>query len=151
MFGNQIRFTGMSSGMDTQTIVQQLMRAESMRMDRMTRRRQLAMWRQEQFRDIATNLRTFRDEHLSQVGRTNNIMRAATFRAWETSVTMSGIADPNSALHRGITVTTNPDAQAGTFDFRVNTLVQNAAIHGHTAANRAAPPSATTNVGGGTN
>ncbi|MCL2189721.1 MAG: flagellar filament capping protein FliD [Defluviitaleaceae bacterium] len=127
MFGNQIRFTGMSSGMDTQTIVTQLMRAESMRMDRLTRRRQLATWRQEQFRGFATTMQTFRQEQL-QVGTTGNwnVARTSSFRAIDTTVTPQG-----SATAGGINVTSTSDARPGQFTVRVGQQAQNASVWGH--------------------
>jgi flagellar hook-associated protein 2 len=115
MFGNQLRFTGMISGMDTHTIVQQLMRAESMRMDRLTRRRQLATWRQEQFRDIARDLRHFRDVNLDVVSRTPNVMQSRTFAAWESTVTNSSTGLASSA----ISVTPGQNTIPGQFQVKV--------------------------------
>jgi len=126
MFGNQIRFTGMTSGMDTNTIVQQLMRAESMRMDRLSRRRQLASWRQEQFRDIATNLRTFSDDHLSAIGRPNNVIRSSTWAAWQTTVS----ADNPGFIQSGISVTAANNAIPGRFHVQVYQLAAGATATG---------------------
>lgn len=64
MFTNQMRFTGMS-GLDTHGIVEQLMRAHSMRLDRMRQDRDLQRWRMENMREQASNLSRFAFDQLT--------------------------------------------------------------------------------------
>ncbi|KIL49945.1 flagellar filament capping protein FliD [Jeotgalibacillus soli] len=62
---NTIRFSGMASGMDTQSIVDSLMRAERLPLDRIKQNKQILQWRQEDYRAINTKLTSFRDSLLS--------------------------------------------------------------------------------------
>ncbi|MCL2387121.1 MAG: flagellar filament capping protein FliD [Defluviitaleaceae bacterium] len=110
-----IRFSGLTSGMDTASMVQQIMRAENMRMDRLTRRRQVLSWRQEDLRNTMTTLRDFRNnqlDHISPRGRINNPQAWNTMRATVENTSTTGNTN-------GITVTANSSANVGSFNATV--------------------------------
>jgi len=54
-----MRVTGMVSGMDTDTMVQDLMRVERMRVDRFTQKRQINLWRQDAYQTINRKMANF--------------------------------------------------------------------------------------------
>lgn len=54
------RIGGIGSGLDTQGMLEQLMRAERMPMDRMKQQRQVLQWKQEDYRAMNTKLLSFR-------------------------------------------------------------------------------------------
>lgn len=56
-----IRFGGMASGLDTESIVKQLMQVQRMKVDRYTKQKQLLEWKREDYRDINTKLLTLRN------------------------------------------------------------------------------------------
>lgn len=115
MTSSPVRFTGLTSGMDTQSMVQQLMRAESMRMDRLTRRRTLLQWRQEKTRSTMTVMNEFRRTHTDANLGTRSINNPA---AWNT--TRATVTNANgSGNTKGITVNTSSSSAVGSFDIRV--------------------------------
>jgi len=59
---NNIRLSGLASGLDTDTIVQNLMRVERLPLDRLYQKKQLAEWRRDDYRSITNLLIGFRNE-----------------------------------------------------------------------------------------
>lgn len=57
-----LKIGGLGSGMDTQMMLEQLMRAERMPLDRMKQQKQVLQWKQEDYRGINTKLLKFRDK-----------------------------------------------------------------------------------------
>jgi len=57
-----LRIAGLASGMDTESIIKDLMRAHRMPVDRLQQNRQILEWQQEDNRAINTALRSFRDQ-----------------------------------------------------------------------------------------
>lgn len=54
-----MRLSGLASGFDTDTMVQNLMRVERMRVDRFTQRKQVNLWRQQEYNKMNNNLANF--------------------------------------------------------------------------------------------
>ncbi|MCL2500684.1 MAG: flagellar filament capping protein FliD [Defluviitaleaceae bacterium] len=126
MFTNQLRFTGLFSGMDTQGMVQQMMRAESMRMDRFSRRRQTLAWRQENFLETADILRHFQSHRLD-LTRPNNVRSRDNFSSAFNTI-RSSVTGVNGA--GGVSVRAGMNASPGRFDVVVENMATNAAING---------------------
>ncbi|NMA65587.1 MAG: flagellar filament capping protein FliD [Clostridiaceae bacterium] len=59
---NNIRLSGLASGLDTDAIVQNLMRVERLPLDRLYQQKQLAEWRRDDYRSITNMLIGFRNE-----------------------------------------------------------------------------------------
>ena len=119
-----IRFTGLTSGLDTQNMVNQLMRVENMRMDRLTRRRQLAIWRQEDLRGTMTRLQDFRTQNTA-LNTTGTMMDPEVFNTRRSIVT--GLNGANSA---GVTVQTTRHAVPRNLDIDVRQTAAARAIGG---------------------
>ncbi|HHY90201.1 MAG TPA: flagellar filament capping protein FliD, partial [Clostridiales bacterium] len=56
---NIMRISGLASGMDTESIVESLMKVERMRLDGLNQTKQLALWKQEQYNEINKELANF--------------------------------------------------------------------------------------------
>lgn len=65
---NLPRLTGLSSGIDTDMIVRQMMSAESLRLNKLKQRRTLTEWKQQAYRNVATLMRTFQNTFASVSG-----------------------------------------------------------------------------------
>ncbi|MCL2216192.1 MAG: flagellar filament capping protein FliD [Defluviitaleaceae bacterium] len=136
MTGTPIRFTGLFSGMDTQSMVNQLMRAESMRMDRLNRRRQTLAWRREDLRSTMTTLNTFRNERTDHIGRNSinnpsNWNPRATATQTNAGATINGGNGNNGVVGAGsISVTATSNARLGSFDIKVRQTAQGDLVRG---------------------
>lgn len=57
------RFTGLASGLDTESIVDSLMQIEQMKVDKLKQEKQLLEWRRDDYREITNLLRGFYDKY----------------------------------------------------------------------------------------
>ena len=101
VFTNQMRFTGMS-GLEVNDMVTQLMRAHSVRLDRMRQNRQILVWQQEMLLNQAAELRGFRDRTLALGGANGpaSIRLPSNFDG-----TTISVLDGNGEAARGVSVT----------------------------------------------
>ncbi len=60
-----IRFGGIASGLDTESIVRQLMQVERMKVDRYAQKKQTLEWKRDDYRDINTKLLALRNSALT--------------------------------------------------------------------------------------
>jgi flagellar hook-associated protein 2 len=116
---SRLRITGMSSGLDIDSIVKQLMKAESAKVDKVKQRRQKIEWQQGAYRDISNSLRSFRDTFLDILSPTN-MRSAASYQKYTSSysdtnntVTASGGVGVTNLTH-SIAVTQLAAAATGT-------------------------------------
>ena len=108
MFTNQTRFTGMS-GLDVNQMVSDLMRAHSVRVDRMRQNRDVLLWQREALRGAAADLRSFRDQRLSFTSNQHqNIRSVANFSSFTTSI----LNRSDGTAVRGVTVSPVDPASA---------------------------------------
>ena len=59
IINTQLRFSGMASGLDTDYIVEQMMRVEWMKVDSYKQDKQILEWKREDYRNITNLLRSF--------------------------------------------------------------------------------------------
>lgn len=59
---NTLRISGLASGIDTESIIKNLMAAERIPVDKLKQNKQILQWQQEDYRTINNSLRTFRDK-----------------------------------------------------------------------------------------
>jgi flagellar hook-associated protein 2 len=95
MLNNRIRFTGIASGLDTDSLIKQLMKVENMRVDKVKQDKQLLEWKRDDYRSIINKLRSFKDNYFDVLNSSTNMMSAASLSA--NKVTYGG-ADTYSAF-----------------------------------------------------
>jgi flagellar capping protein FliD len=101
------------------------MRAESMRMDRLTRRRQVVAWRREDLRNTATMLNSFRNDITEHTGSRSAINNPTRWNTMQASITGS------AGNTNGVTVTATNKAKAGSFDFQVLSVAAGDFVRGN--------------------
>ncbi len=114
MYTNSMRLTGFS-GMDIDSMVTKLMRAESAKYNKFQQKTTLTMWRQEKYRDYADKMLKFRTDFLD-AAKSGNIRMKETFLTNLTSVTS------DDAESKDIKVLASTGAQAGKYDIKVRQL-----------------------------
>lgn len=79
MYTSPLRFSGMASGMDTDSIVKQLMDAHRMPVNKLYQKKQTTEWRRDAYREMNTKLWDFRNNKLFDFKREGNLSsRTAT-------------------------------------------------------------------------
>lgn len=109
MFTSGNRVTGLT-GIDTESMILQIMRAESQRLHRLQRRSTLLSWQQEAYRAASSQIRDFQSEFLGMSGP-NSIRLGSN---------MKSLVGTSSSRAVGISVT--GDATAGRHQLQINQL-----------------------------
>ena len=110
-FTSQMRMTGLS-GFDTDTMVEQLMRAERIPLDMLKQKRTLLEWKQEAYRDISTSLIGFKSKFFDIINRT-------TYMLSENSIKAMSCISSNSSY---VTATAISTANVGEYNIRIKQL-----------------------------
>ena len=100
-----LRIGGLASGLDVDSIIEQLMQVEQIKVDRLKQERQLIEWRKEAYREITNLLRAFQDEFFNVLKTDTYMLSSNRYRTF--SVT--------SSAESYITATANASAMEGTY------------------------------------
>ncbi len=85
------RFSGLSSGIDVDSLVEELMTAESAKLDKMKQQQQLATWKQEQYREIITDITDFVDTYLDLTS-SDSILKQSNFLQFSVECDSTAVA-----------------------------------------------------------
>lgn len=80
---NPIRLTGIASGMDTETLIKQLMNVGQMRVDRVKQDKQYTEWKIEEYRNVINDIRALKDEFFDFLSPENNLRSSKTFNTYK--------------------------------------------------------------------
>lgn len=80
------RLAGMMSGMDTDTIIQNLMKAQQLKVNRELRSRTTLKWKQESLKSVAADTKSFRQTYMSALS-SSNMLSDSVFNAFKVSTT----------------------------------------------------------------
>lgn len=118
---NTMRFGGLASGIDTETMVNDLMKVENMKVDRLKQDRQIVEWRRDAYRDITNKLRAFKDEFFNIAKPTNYMLSPNTYKNYRSTI---------SGNETALSVSANADAVPGVYNIQVINLAESAKISG---------------------
>jgi flagellar hook-associated protein 2 len=107
-FSSQIRFTGLS-GFDTETVVQELMKAERIPLDTLKQKRTLVEWKQEAYREISSLLIGFKSKFFDIVNR-------STYLLSQNSITPMSAVSTNNTY---VTAAADGTAAPGNYSIKV--------------------------------
>lgn len=108
ILNSRMRISGISSGLDVDGIVQQLMRVEQMKMDKARQSKTLLEWKRDDYRSVINSIRAFKDEFFDVLKPATNMRSISALSAYKT--TYNG-ADTSSYF----TATAGSGAISGTF------------------------------------
>lgn len=106
---SNMRVPGLATGMDLYSMINDLMRARSMPVEKLNNQRQILQWQQEDLRTINNSLRTFRD-------------KVFDMRLQGTYMARDAVSSDDSVVK----VTANSSAVEGTYTFSVTQLAKGA-------------------------
>lgn len=101
------RISGLATGLDTESMVNALMQAERIPLDRLLQEKQIWEWKQEDYRTVNSALRELRDKLFSAKLQSTYLVKKA--------------ASTNSAV---VTATSTPTASVGTYYITVTQLAR---------------------------
>jgi len=75
----KIRFGGLATGLDTDSMIKQLMAAERMKVDKVSQDKQLIQWRQDLYREIIGDLNMFKSTYFDVLKTDSNMLSKNNF------------------------------------------------------------------------
>lgn len=117
MYTNTMRFTGLS-GIDTESMVTQLMQAESYKYERLKAELQILQWTQDAYRGATSTLQDFQNTYFSMAS-SSNIVSSSNFTGTSTSTILDCNGNPSTA------VSVSSYADGVSFDITSATMAQN--------------------------
>lgn len=120
-FSGISRYTGLATGLDTDELVKQMMRAERIPLDKLTQKKQLLEWKKDNYRDITNLLRGFQDDYFNVLKSSSNMISPSVYKRFTSTVT--DLAGKETSL---VTVTGNADAVSGSHTINVKAIATSA-------------------------
>jgi len=108
VYGNATRLTGLASGMDTDTIIKNLMQIEQMKVNKHLRSQTLLQWQQESLTTVKTNITDFASNYLSVLGQ-NSMLKSGSYIRFsaETTDKSGAVSVTAGSDNRATSVTIN--------------------------------------------
>lgn len=78
-----LRLTGLTSGLDTDSIIKKLMSVEQIKVDKVKQDKQILEWKRDQYRDITNLLRGLYDDYFNLIKPSNNLKSNTAFTAFD--------------------------------------------------------------------
>jgi flagellar hook-associated protein 2 len=117
---DKIRFGGMATGLDTDTLVKQMMQPYRLKVDKQKQDKQVLQWKQNIYRDIITDIRALKSSYLDSIKPDDNLLMQKNYSAYDISST-----GPSTA-----TATAGVGVVEGNYTVNVVDLAKGAKISG---------------------
>jgi flagellar hook-associated protein 2 len=119
---NTTRITGLASGIDTEEMIQSMMRAERVKVDKVEQDRQVLLWRQEMYNDLNKSFANFILKSRKNFGLTS-IGYNGTFRT-NSYQNLNWVKKATSSNESAATVSSTSKAVDGSYDVEVRQLAE---------------------------
>lgn len=117
-YSSTTRITGLNSGLDTDSLVEQLMQSESAKYNNLQRKSQKVTWQQEAYRSVISKLQTFQDKWFGTSQTSTNFRYSTAFQNFKNSVKNSDGSDSSA-------ITVNSSKSSASYKINVKQLAQN--------------------------
>jgi flagellar hook-associated protein 2 len=114
---NRVRLIGLSSGMDTDAIVRDLMRLQRAPLDKMNQKQQLIQWKQSEYREVYNILNDFSRTFLNITNPSTNMLSSAQYKKF-----VVGVSNSKGEASTAVRVSATTDAYVGSHKIIVNRL-----------------------------
>ncbi|MDE6030010.1 MAG: hypothetical protein K2G32_00115, partial [Oscillospiraceae bacterium] len=125
---NTIRFSGMNSGLDTESIIQNMMKTYQTKIDNQQKKLTKLTWQQEAYRDVIDKLTTFKNKYFNILNKGSYLMSPTKFNSFNSKIT--NITSGKDAV--GLKVNTTSSSIAGDYKISVNQIATAAKSEGTT-------------------
>jgi flagellar hook-associated protein 2 len=92
------RFSGLASGMDIDSLVEKLMKAESAKMEKLQQQKQKYEWQREAYRSVNTKLEAFRTDAFDKYGKTSDFVINSVSNSNESKISAVATASATGSL-----------------------------------------------------
>jgi len=120
-----IRIGGLASGLDTDTLVKQMMKPYNMKVDKMKQDKQVMAWRQELYRDILSDTATISKTYFDVLKPATNMLSKNSYAGFDVTSTNSVVGQD-----AGVSATASLGAVDGSYKVEVVNLASAAKVEG---------------------
>lgn len=125
--GNSIRITGLNSGLDVDALVEKMLKADQIKVDRVKQQQQLITWKQEAYNEIISDIKELQEKYL-------NVLNTETYLLSSNNYNNMTATSSNATV---VGAKASATAAAGTYQISVNQLAQASSITGNTLNSQA--------------
>lgn len=125
---NSLRITGLATGLDVDTIVKQMLKTQTAKIDKVKQQKQLIQWRQDIYRGFIGEMNTFKNTYFNVLNSSNYILSPNTYSSFEVK---------SSDTSNAVSVTAQSNAIAGKYKIHVDQLAEKAVYTGSNIINTA--------------
>lgn len=111
-----MRISGLASGMDTEQMIKDLMKAESVKLDRAKQSQTQIQWQQDAYRELMTKIKDLHSKYFDLLSPSSNLSSSSSFSKFSYSVTSGTVAST------AVSITANADASSR--DVVINNITQ---------------------------
>lgn len=122
---DNIRLGGLTSGFDTEAMVEQLLSSYQTRIDNQTKKLTKLSWQQEAYQDITTKITDFKNKYFDILNRDTYLMSPTSFNKFKSTVTATSDADIT-----GLSVITTTGSTAGSYKLKLSQLATSSKVDG---------------------
>ncbi|QCX32371.1 flagellar capping protein [Caloramator sp. E03] len=128
-----LRITGLSTGLDVDSIVEKMLYYDQAKINRAKQDLQILQWKQETYKDIISEIKTFQNKYLNSSLSSSNMLSSKNYSAFDAVSTVSGVAS----------ATATTGAVEGTYSVNVLQTAKAASISGNSLFTQAKISSST--------
>mgnify|MGYP000435243045 FL=1 len=115
-----LRFSGMNSGLDTESIVNAMTAATKLKITKQNRKAITLKWKQEAYQGITTKLTDFQNKYLDMLNSKVNLKSKSTFTKYGATVsTLNADGILKEGTPAGVSVRSGTNAVPGTYNVKV--------------------------------
>ena len=123
---SQIRFSGMNSGLDTESIIKSMMESYQTKIDNQQKKLTTLSWQQEAYRDVIDKLTSFKNKYFNILNKNSYLMSPTRFNQFSSTITNT----KSGKEAMGLKVTTTSSSLSGDYQVSVNQLATAAKAEG---------------------
>lgn len=103
----RLRLTGIASGLDTDTLIKQMMAREQAKLDKIVAKREIDLWKTDAYRDVTSTLQSFYKEYFDTLS-SKNLKSSNNFSSFSATYSAANSSD-------FVTVTPGANAKLGNY------------------------------------
>ncbi|TDT50619.1 flagellar filament capping protein FliD [Fonticella tunisiensis] len=124
---DMLRITGLATGLDVDSMVKTMMKAENVKLDKLKQDRQIVQWKQELYREILGDINTFKSTYFDVLKPDSYMLSVNSYAAFDISHSDEGSTTTGSI----VSVSAGAGAVPGTYSVQVINLAEPAKISGN--------------------
>lgn len=128
MASDIMRLAGISSGYDTEAMIEQMMSSYQTKIDTQQKKLTKLSWKQEAYRDITTKLTDFKGKYFDILNKKSYLMSPTAFSKFNSKISTASSGDKAT----GLSVTTTSGSLEGSYKLKLSRLATSSAVKGST-------------------